>query len=56
MDIQFQDNYKELKCKEFFFESDLTKFVNANKITEIVSILHPSDIYILFYREPTKTN
>jgi hypothetical protein len=57
MDIQIQDNYKELKFKEFYFESDLTKFVNINKITEIVSILHPSNsTYVLFYREPIKTN
>ena len=56
MDIQFQDNYKELKFKEFYFESDLTRFVNINKITEIVSILHPDNIYVLFYREPLKTN
>jgi hypothetical protein len=57
MDIQIQDNYKELKFKEFYFESDLTKFVNIDKITEIVSILHPSNsTYVLFYREPIKTN
>lgn len=57
MDIQFQYDYKELKFKEFYFESDLTRFVNTNKITEIVSILHPSNsTYVLFYREPLKTN
>ena len=54
--MQLKDDYKELRFKQFFFEDDLTKFVNANKITEIVSIVRQSDIYVLFYREPTKTN